>query len=68
MIPMCGGLITAVYQVVLDCIGLSRAHRTTTGKALMAIFLPLIVCCGVFILFGLLLGGFGGFSEFLKKH
>jgi hypothetical protein len=68
MIPMCGGLITAVYQVVLDCIGLTRAHQTTTGKALMAIFLPLIVCCGVFILFGVILGGFGGFSEFLKKH
>lgn len=68
MIPMCGGLITAVYQVVLDCIGLTRAHQTTTGKALMAIFLPLIVCCSVFILFGVILGGFGGFSEFLKKH
>jgi hypothetical protein len=68
MIPMCGGLIAAVYQVVLDCIGLTRAHQTTTGKALMAIFLPLIVCCGVSILFGVILGGFGGFSEFLRKH
>jgi hypothetical protein len=68
IIPMCGGLITAVYQVVLNCFGLTRAHQTTTGKALMAIFLPLIVCCGVFILFGVILGGVGGFSEFLKKH
>jgi hypothetical protein len=68
MIPMCGGLVAAVYQVVLNCIGFTEAHQTTTGKALMAIFLPLIVCCGVCILFGLILGGFGGFSEFLRKH
>jgi hypothetical protein len=65
MIPMCGGLIAAVYNIVLECIGLSRAHQTTTGKALMAIFLPLIVCCGVAIILGIVLGGFGAF---LNKH
>jgi hypothetical protein len=68
MIPMCGGLIAAIYHIVLECIGLSRAHQTTTGKALMAIFLPLIVCCGVCILLGLVLGGFGAFSGLLNKH
>jgi hypothetical protein len=66
MIPMCGGLIAAVYQVVLNCIGLSRAHQTTTGKALLAIFLPLIVCCGVCFLLAIVLGGFG--STLLNKH
>src|SRR2546423_12181296 len=40
MIPMCGGLIAAVYQVLLNCLGLSRAHQTTTGKALPAVFSP----------------------------
>jgi hypothetical protein len=65
MIPMCGGFIAAIYQVVLNCIGLSRAHPTTTGKALLAIFLPLIVCCGVCVLLGVVLGGFGAF---LNKH
>ena len=68
MIPVCGGIITAVYNIVLECIGLSRAHQTTTGKALMAIFLPLIVCCGICILFGVVLGGFGAFSQILNKH
>jgi hypothetical protein len=66
MIPMCGGIIAAVYHIVLNCIGLSRAHPTTTGKALLAIFLPIIVCCGVCILFGLALGGFGAFLN--KQH
>jgi len=61
MIPICGGIIAAVYTIVLECIGLSRAHQTTTGKALMAIFLPLIVCCGVVVLIAVVLGGFGAF-------
>ena len=65
IIPMCGGLIALVYQIVLNCIGLSRAHQTTTGKALMAIFLPLILCCVICILFGVVLGGFGAF---LNRH
>jgi hypothetical protein len=68
MIPMCGGLVALVYQIVLNCIGLTNAHQTTTGKALMAIFLPLIICCGLSIIFGLLLGGFGGLSQLLNKH
>lgn len=65
MIPVCGGFIALVYSIVLYCIGLSRAHQTTTGKALLAIFLPLIVCCGVGVLLGVVLGGFGAF---LNKH
>jgi hypothetical protein len=68
MIPMCGGLIAAVYNIVLNCIGLSRAHQTTTGKALMAIFLPLIVCCVVCIVFGVVLGGFGAMSGIFDHH
>jgi hypothetical protein len=59
MIPICGGIIAMVYHIVLDCIGLSRAHPTTTGKALLAIFLPLIVCCGLMVLLIVLAGGLG---------
>ena len=66
MIPFCGGIIALVYHIVLQCIGLSRAHPTTTGKALMAIFLPLIVCCGLIVLLAVLAGGFGAF--FNRQH
>jgi hypothetical protein len=65
MIPMCGSFFAAIYQIVLECIGLSRAHQTTTGKAVMAVFLPVIVCCGVCVILGALLGGFGAL---LNKH
>lgn len=68
MIPICGGVINVIYSIVLGCIGLSRAHQTTTGKALMAIFLPLIVCCGICLLLGIVLGGFGAFGEYFSRH
>jgi len=34
---------------VLHCIGLGRAHENGTGRAVLAVFLPLIVCCGLSI-------------------
>ena len=53
IIPLCGGLIAGVWAIVCNCIGLARAHETDTGRAVLAVFLPLIVCCGggVFIAF-----------------
>jgi hypothetical protein len=46
IIPFCGGLITGIWKVVLYCIGLARAHETEIGRAVVAVLLPLIVCCG----------------------
>jgi hypothetical protein len=61
IIPFCGGYITPIYNIVLQCIGLSRAHETTTGKAVMAVLLPLLICCGLFVLiFALIIGSAGG--------
>jgi len=34
---------------VIEIIGLREAHGTTTGRAALAVFLPLIVCCGLSI-------------------
>jgi len=46
MIPICGGVIAGVWSLVVNCIGLARAHETSTGRAVLAVFLPLIICCG----------------------
>ena len=52
IIPLCGGLIAGVWAIVCYCIGLARAHETDTGRAVLAVFLPLIVCCaGLFFAF-----------------
>ena len=54
MIPVCGGLIAGVWGLVVTCIGLARAHETGTERAVFAVFLPLIVCCGGGILIAIL--------------
>jgi hypothetical protein len=50
VIPFCGGFIVGIWKIVLYCIGLARAHETDTGRVVIAVLLPLIVCCGGLLL------------------
>ncbi|MEP6672652.1 MAG: GYF domain-containing protein [Chthoniobacter sp.] len=49
LIPVCGGLAGWIWGVVSMCIGISKAHEITTGRAVLAVLLPLLLCCVVFI-------------------
>jgi hypothetical protein len=62
MIPVCGGMIAGVWAIVCNCIGLARAHETDTGRAVLAVFLPLIVCCGGVMLVAFMFGGLAAWS------
>jgi hypothetical protein len=62
MIPICGGMIAGVWALVCNCIGLARAHETDTGRAVLAVFLPLIVCCGGGLLIAFMFGALGAWS------
>lgn len=62
IIPLCGGLISGVWALVCNCIGLARAHQTDTGRAVLAVFLPLIVCCGGGLLIAFMFGAMGAWS------
>jgi hypothetical protein len=63
IVPFCGSFIAGIWRIVLDVIGITRAHETDTGRAVLAVFLPLIVCCGGGILLTFLLGGIGALSH-----
>jgi hypothetical protein len=64
VIPFCGSAVAGVWKLVLYCIGLARAHETDTGRAVLAVVLPLIVCCGGVFLLAMLLGfGAWGLSQ-----
>jgi len=63
VIPFCGGFIVGIWKIVLYCIGLARAHETDTGRVVIAVLLPLIVCCG-----GLLLLMFGALGVWSASH
>ncbi|MGZ5003197.1 MAG: YIP1 family protein, partial [Chthoniobacterales bacterium] len=58
IIPFCGGFIAAIASLIVNTIGLARAHETDTWRALVAILLPMVVCCGgaIFIFFAIFAG------------
>ena len=63
VIPFCGGFIVGIWKIVLYCIGLARAHETDTGRAVIAVLLPLIVCCGgIIFLIAMMFGAFGAWN------
>jgi hypothetical protein len=64
MIPICGGLIAGIWALIANCIGLARAHEIETGRAVLAILLPLIVCCGGGLLLAVLAGGIGALGHY----
>jgi hypothetical protein len=63
VVPFCGNLVAGIWAIVLYCIGLARAHETDTGRAVLAVFLPLIVCCGGGFLLAMFFGGIGALSN-----
>lgn len=63
IVPFCGGMVVGIWDIVLRCIGLARAHETDTGRAVLAVFLPIIVCCGGGILCLIFFGGLGILSH-----
>lgn len=69
VVPICGYLIAAVWAIVLTVIGLKEAHEISGGKALFAVSLPLLLCCGLLMLalslifMGIFAASFGGLMQ-----
>jgi hypothetical protein len=62
VVPVAGGMVAAIWKIVLVVMGFVALHRTTQGKAITAVLIPVAVCCVCGILattvfFGLLFGG-----------
>ena len=58
LIPICGGLVSLVWFVALQIVGVSRCHRCSYGKAALAVFLPILLCCSCLTVAVTLLGVF----------
>jgi hypothetical protein len=50
-IPGCGGIIAAIWGIVVLIIGLTHMHETSTGKAAAAVLVPMVLCCALFAVF-----------------
>jgi len=46
MIPQCGAVIAMVWQLVLMVIAWRELHESRTGRVVVAVILPLLLCCG----------------------
>jgi hypothetical protein len=63
VVPIAGGMIAFIWSLILGIIGLTEAHRTTTGKAVAAVLLPIVACCVCFALFVMTAIAFGLSAE-----
>jgi hypothetical protein len=59
IVPFCGGAVAGIWGIVVECIGIARAHETETGRAVLAVFLPVVICCGGMLFFGIFFGTLG---------
>jgi hypothetical protein len=59
LVPIAGGIITTVWSIFLAILGLTAAHRTTTGKAAAAVLLPIVLCCVCLMVFVMMAIAFG---------
>jgi len=59
IIPFCGAYVSGIWAIVLTIIGFRETHRISTGKAVLAYFIPWIACvvltCGLVILAAILI-------------
>jgi len=57
VVPFLGGFIATAWQMTLAIIGLKEVHGTSYGKSVLAVFLPMLICCGFgFLLFTVIMG------------
>jgi hypothetical protein len=55
IVPFLGMLVGGVWSIAIAVIGLREAHRTSTGKALIAVLLPIVLLVGLFFVFAVIL-------------
>lgn len=56
VLPVAGAFVSTIWTLVAAVIGLREMHGTTSGKAVLAIILPVLVCCGIGIVAAWLIG------------
>lgn len=68
IIPIAGPIVSGVWALVLSVIGIKELHKTNYTRAIFAVLLPVLLCCGaiiliVAVLFGAAIGSWmGGIS------
>jgi hypothetical protein len=59
VVPILGALVGSLWGLVASCIAIAKTHEIPTGKAVLAVLLPMIVCCGALIIIFVAAAGLG---------
>jgi hypothetical protein len=65
-VPICGAYAAGIWALVCLCIGIAKAHEINTGRAVLAVLLPTIVCCLGFI--AIFVAAFGAIAAAQSGH
>jgi hypothetical protein len=68
LIPMCGGFVYPFWYFFSAAMGLSRAQETEVWRAVLALLMPMLICCGLFLGLLFLVGGAAAFSAMEAGH
>jgi hypothetical protein len=63
VVPLCGAVVGGIWAMVLVIIAGKLAHNTDWWRAILAYFLPMILCCCLILLVLSSLGIVGGLAE-----
>jgi len=57
VVPVVGPIVAFVWSVILQVLGIASLHRTSQGKAVAGVLIPIAVCCVCVILAMVLFAG-----------
>lgn len=46
-VPIIGGIVKSIWKLYITVIGVREVHAITTGRAVAALCIPLVLCCGI---------------------
>ncbi len=67
VVPFLGGIVAGVWVLVLNIIGIKVVHETTYARSTVAVFLPLVLCCGFVLLIATTIAG-GVFAALITRQ
>lgn len=56
VIPIAGNIVASLWSLALMVVGLAEVHRTSQGRALFAVLIPLLLCCTCGLIVAVLFG------------
>jgi hypothetical protein len=68
LLPVCGAIAAMVWNFVVMIIGISEVHKIGKGRAVAAVLLPSIVCCGLLLALAFMaIAAAGGMAVLLEQ-